>query len=592
MKALHIDPWKRYQWVKEIQKEIEAYQTGFATRAEGAGLARQLALMVRRHKTLTVSVAIILVLVVSGAVVSTSLWLAAEKAKTTAMAESKRAQTNFAALKDTAPVLAAQAQTLLEKGNTDQALNAISYAIQLAPENADYLYRKGNILQTSLRLAEAAAAYDDAVKKQPNHEAARKNSALCRELMQEQKGAKRFPYSALCRLYQALREQERYAEARAVIQRVTGGAGKDIEDYVKKQLIDGGMRAKIYVTVGADGTCALGLYSLDRGAVSDLAPLRHLGIPLNSLQMDASAGGKVYSLDALQGMPLTSLDLTAMDVPDLSPLQGMKLKVFAVTGVYTDLSPLVGMPLREVRVGSARVSDLSPLKGMELSKLDIVGTAVKDLEPIRGMLSLRTLMMRGIPVRDLGVVSSLKNLWCLEIGSDAFDGELSHLKGLPLTNLTISMAPNVKDISIVKGLRMDCLKLTGCDGITDLSPLQELGGSCRYIWLEGRGISDLSPLKGMRISELYLRCPGVTDYSVLRTVTANALNIGCPELTDLSSLRGLSITTIYIIARNVTKGIEVLREMKSLKQIYPFGFTTVCISPEQFWKEYDEGKYR
>ena len=50
MKALALRPEDRYQTVKDLQADIEAYQAGFATSAENAGLARQVWLLVQRHQ--------------------------------------------------------------------------------------------------------------------------------------------------------------------------------------------------------------------------------------------------------------------------------------------------------------------------------------------------------------------------------------------------------------------------------------------------------------------------------------------------------------------------------------------------------------
>ena len=52
MKAMSLQPADRYQAVPELQAEIESYQTGFATEAENAGVARQVVLLVKRNKAL------------------------------------------------------------------------------------------------------------------------------------------------------------------------------------------------------------------------------------------------------------------------------------------------------------------------------------------------------------------------------------------------------------------------------------------------------------------------------------------------------------------------------------------------------------
>ena len=45
-----VEQSARYQSVPELQRDVQAYQNGFATSAEHASLAKQLVLLVRRHK--------------------------------------------------------------------------------------------------------------------------------------------------------------------------------------------------------------------------------------------------------------------------------------------------------------------------------------------------------------------------------------------------------------------------------------------------------------------------------------------------------------------------------------------------------------
>lgn len=49
-KALAVDPKNRYHSVKDMQREVERWQSGFATNAEQASLWRQVKLMMGRHK--------------------------------------------------------------------------------------------------------------------------------------------------------------------------------------------------------------------------------------------------------------------------------------------------------------------------------------------------------------------------------------------------------------------------------------------------------------------------------------------------------------------------------------------------------------
>ena len=92
MKALALKPADRYWTVQELQKDIEAYQTGFATGAEKAGLGRQIGLMVKRHKGIFATLAACLVVIVVGATVFV---LRLNREKNVALAAQARAEAGF-----------------------------------------------------------------------------------------------------------------------------------------------------------------------------------------------------------------------------------------------------------------------------------------------------------------------------------------------------------------------------------------------------------------------------------------------------------------------------------------------------------------
>ena len=89
MKALALKREDRYQNVPELQKDIEAYQGGFATRAEHASAWRQLALLIKRHQkefALAAVALLVLVATVAGFLVKVT------KEKNRAEANEKRAE--------------------------------------------------------------------------------------------------------------------------------------------------------------------------------------------------------------------------------------------------------------------------------------------------------------------------------------------------------------------------------------------------------------------------------------------------------------------------------------------------------------------
>jgi Leucine-rich repeat (LRR) protein len=86
---------------------------------------------------------------------------------------------------------------------------------------------------------------------------------------------------------------------------------------------------------------------------------------------------------------------------------------FGATNV-SDLSPLKGMPLEEVKCGSSKVSDLSALQEMKKLRQCVCNdTQVADLSPLRGK-PLTFLNVQHTIVADLSVLKDmpLKDLSC------------------------------------------------------------------------------------------------------------------------------------------------------------------------------------
>ena len=88
-KAMALDREERYQSVAEMLEDIEAYQNGFATEAEQAGLLRQIILLVRRHRA---AAAFCVLLLVCCAVFTAQLAASEQRARENALLAKKEAQ--------------------------------------------------------------------------------------------------------------------------------------------------------------------------------------------------------------------------------------------------------------------------------------------------------------------------------------------------------------------------------------------------------------------------------------------------------------------------------------------------------------------
>lgn len=99
------------------------------------------------------------------------------------------------------------------------------------------------------------------------------------------------------------------------------------------------------------------------------------------------------------------------------------------------------------------------------------------------------------------------------------------------------------------------------NNVTDISPVRALVGLKRLVCLEG--------------------------------------DVNSRALSDLSPLDGMNLTTIELNPKRITKGMEIIRQMKSLKTI-GIGPETIVVgldgngrlfSPDEFWKMYDSGVF-
>jgi hypothetical protein len=127
--------------------------------------------------------------------------------------------------------------------------------------------------------------------------------------------------------------------------------------------------------------------------------------------------------------------------------------------------------------------------------------------------------------------------------------DLSPLKGMPLTALSLHNCSQLRDLSPIKGMQLTSLQLGG--------------------WV-GTPVRDLSPIRGMPLKELSIELTGVTD---------------------LTPLQGMALETITLTPTNITRGLKILRDMDSLKTI-GLQMTTQSWPPAEFWARYDKGEFK
>ena len=288
-------------------------------------------------------------------------------------------------------------------------------------------------------------------------------------------------------------------------------------------------------------------------------------------------------LQPLRGLQLSSVDLTATLVADITPLRGMPLRdLVLISTRVSSLEALRGMPLQELHVMSSELTDLSPVEGMPLTKLT-VGNKVRDLTPLAGM-SLTFLYLNDTAVKD---ISPLRGMPLKEVNlTYSMVTDLGPLRGAPIEKLTL-VAQRIRSLEPLRGMSLVYPKY--CGGLAEgLSPLE--GMPITSLRVEATPVADLGPLKGMPLTFLFIARNGVSDITVLRGMPIETLHMESTKVTDLTPLAELPLVTLSFSPHKVTKGIEVLRGMRPLRSIGPS--CSELMPAAEFWKKYDAGEFR
>ena len=530
-KAMAFEMAARYRSVEGLQADLLAYQNGFATSAENAGLGKQLLLALRRHKAVSIATAAALTLLTG---VSTAFTLKV-------IGERNRAERALGDLRKAAPTLAAQAQTLVEEQKFDEAIEKLGFALAIDPQNPDYRLRRAHLLQATLRLKDAAADYRSVLTLRPD-ESASANLALCEKVQAQWPASGEADPKILRDLFDALRAQGRNMESVPLAHRL--GLGTQATADTLNAAFGEWMKLPGWKTKegdrlhrNLDGSYDLLLWNLP---VQDLSPFLKL-----------------------RGLPISAVELHDTRVSDLKPLAGLPLHKLGLEQTpVSDLSGLEGMPLEGLSLSGTKVRSLEPLREMPLTKLSIEGCSeIEDLAPLTGM-----------PLRNLNI----KN--CKKIES------LKRLSGLPLQSLTIADCRKIKSLDGLQKSPLQNLNLEGTS-ISDLTPLRGL--PLHSVRIQITLVTSLAGLEGAPIESLAAwNTYSLRDISALRGSPLRSIDLSqCVSIRDLSPLADCLELTTAALPSLKTPGLEKLRTLPKLQWI---GIWEGQEKPAaEFWAEYD-----
>ncbi len=628
MKALALKKPARYATVAELSADVEKYQGGFATSAENASLFTQLRLLVQRHRReFTIGFAALVLLV------GATVWFVVNITR-----ERNRAEKTLAELRGTAPTFVAQARALVEQGKLDDALAKLGYAIDLDRKNADYQLQRAHLLEAAQRFDEAIPAYRDVLALDASNASARDNLALCERLRQANGGAPQLRREWQMELLDALLHENRAVEAgplAALVGKDSGAIEAALRARLKEYKAQPGWWDTRVQKV-SNGTFKVELQKLKIGDLSVLE-----GMPISSLNFSDT---DLTDLAKLPRLPLTALNITHTPVTDLSPLRGLKLEQLYATGCrISDLEPLRGMPLQLIAAVDAEVADLAPLTGMPLQDLNLQNGHTQSLEPLSGMPLRRLMLFKSRFPLDLTPLANCRELEEIVIPANA--SNVSALRGLPklariwmdshqdalipadkfwaefqpdwdswgkllfafkkggvtldernfvtkLPDGTLDVrlySTALSDLTPVAGLRISQLVLTNTK-VRDLTPLRDL--PLHELIVAGTQVDDLAPLHGLPLKFLGADGTAVTDLEPLRGMPLARVNLNNTHVTSVAPLLDCRELESAILPKSV-RDVEVLRDHPSLKflSIGAGGRQGLAKQTvEEFWQEFDTPK--
>ncbi len=150
------------------------------------------------------------------------------------------------------------------------------------------------------------------------------------------------------------------------------------------------------------------------------------------------------------------------------------------------------------------------------------------------------------------------------VGADRVS-DISAVRALAgLRSFGCNSSDKLSDLSPLKGLRLTTLRLSGL-GVSDLSVLK--GMDLTTLRLCVTSVKDLSPLKDIKtLTTLDLNQTPVADLSPLAGTNLTALDIGRTSVSDLSPLAGLKLKTLRLDQSSLLRDLSPLQGL-SLEEV-------------------------
>jgi serine/threonine protein kinase len=298
-KAMAFRREDRYASVSDLQRDIDAFQNGFATSAEPKSARKLLALFARRNKVAGLGLAAVLLV---GALFGTQ-----------AVFNGRKASEALENLRKTASPMRELAEKEAQVGRFQEAMEKLDVAMKLDPGHLASHERRAWLLFGAKRMDATIEALHVALELDPHNTVLAKTAPTLEKLCKtppEQWTAHE------CKWLASELEQRRLpGEAIAWTKDLKLGAEARL-NLVRKRISAWLGPSAAFIALNPDRELSVTL-----PPVRDLNPLR--GLPIERLGIDRTTA---TDLSPLQGMPLVALTAINSKITDLEPLKGMPLK--------------------------------------------------------------------------------------------------------------------------------------------------------------------------------------------------------------------------------------------------------------------------
>ena len=236
-------------------------------------------------------------------------------------------------------------------------------------------------------------------------------------------------------------------------------------------------------------------------------------------------------------------------VADFPTIKARLLKVWPTATIDLNSRGMI------VDVRNAGISDLTPLHGLSLHELRCDHNQIANLQPLCGMDRLETLSCTDNQIRNLNPLrrTSLINLNCENNQVCSLDP----LKGLKLRQLHCSNN-HIASLEPLHGMELDELAC-GNNRIKDLEPLR--GMHLSALSFPNNHVAQLAPVSGMLLSRLNCSSNQITDLTALQGMGLSVLRCSDNRITSLAPLRGIPLSFLQC-SRNHICDLDPLRGMK------------------------------